>query len=63
MRAPCKNCSIRHAGCHGTCMAYKTWKEERNTLNAEIRLSDEYRTYIGISVEREKNRQHAHKRN
>jgi hypothetical protein len=25
---PCKGCQQRKAECHGTCEAYKTWKNE-----------------------------------
>ena len=61
--APCKNCNIRRIGCHGVCKTYKTWKEDRDLLNAQKRRNDEYRTYIGVSIEREKKWQHAHVRN
>ena len=27
MRCPCKNCTERKLGCHGTCERYKAWKD------------------------------------
>lgn len=35
MNPPCKNCSDRHIGCHGSCERYLAYKTERDRLLAE----------------------------
>lgn len=32
---PCKGCSDRHAGCHGTCTEYKEWREAYSNFKDE----------------------------
>lgn len=34
---PCMNCENRKVGCHATCEAFKSWKEERDALFARTR--------------------------
>ena len=33
---PCYKCEDRHAGCHGSCEAYQTWRKEQEALNSKI---------------------------
>lgn len=30
MRNPCHGCCDRHATCHGSCVAYKAWKDDHD---------------------------------
>ena len=30
---PCKDCEIRHMGCHSSCEEYKHWKYEWDRIN------------------------------
>lgn len=34
---PCKGCSDRHMGCHGKCLRYIDWKQEREVMLVEKR--------------------------
>lgn len=35
MLSPCVNCEEREAGCHGSCGAYKEWRERYDAAKAE----------------------------
>lgn len=49
MRAPCLNCSERHATCHATCERYAVWKAEsdrqRDERNERNGYADDERSY------------------
>lgn len=53
-KAPCKDCTDRHAGCHGTCEKYLSWNKIHDEEKAVIRKAktenNEYRDYIIKSV-------------
>lgn len=34
MMSPCANCGEREAGCHGSCGAYKEWRERCDAAKA-----------------------------
>ena len=36
---PCYKCEVRHAGCHGSCEAYQTWRKEQEALNSKIKAA------------------------
>lgn len=48
-KPPCRGCEDRHAGCHGSCEAYKGWKgereEEKSRALAERRAYQDFRKY------------------
>lgn len=35
--APCKGCTERRPGCHGSCEKYRQWKAERDTVVAWLK--------------------------
>lgn len=34
---PCKDCSDRSALCHSRCDLYKSWRAEKDVINAKVR--------------------------
>lgn len=38
-KAPCKDCSDRHAGCHGTCEKYLSWSKIHGEELGKIRAA------------------------
>lgn len=32
---PCRNCEIRKSECHGTCSAYKHWRDQMDIVREE----------------------------
>lgn len=55
-KAPCKDCTDRHAGCHAGCEKYLSWCKIHEQEKAVIRKakdeSEEYRAYIIKSIQR-----------
>lgn len=56
---PCFNCPDRHAGCHGTCEAYRNWKAEHDKQRDAERQIDienykitEYKRFIRARVKK-----------
>lgn len=37
MKPPCKNCKIRHEGCHSKCVDYLDYRAKKDKLNAWLR--------------------------
>lgn len=48
MLSPCVNCEEREAGCHGSCGAYKEWRERYDAAKAARRK--DYTTAAHISA-------------
>ena len=38
MNAPCKDCSDRVVGCHGTCEKYQAFRKERDEFIEKMRM-------------------------
>ena len=35
--APCKDCKKKYIGCHGKCLDYIDWQQEKSAINDRIR--------------------------
>lgn len=44
--APCKGCSSRHVGCHGSCSKYQNWSSEHIKENKQRYLNMMPEVYI-----------------
>lgn len=44
-KAPCKECTERHIGCHGKCEAYKAFQEYNAKISETKRKEFEYKLY------------------
>ena len=38
---PCRDCLHRHMKCHVHCIAYRTWRQAKDRINAEIHRQKE----------------------
>lgn len=52
MDFPCKNCKNRKAGCHGSCVEYKTAKADYEKAKEDERVSESADRFIADSVKR-----------
>ncbi len=60
MKNPCKDCTERHVGCHGTCERYKDWKTAHDAeKDARFKAKQEEATFRKYKVDV---RNHAKKR-
>lgn len=40
-KSPCKNCKLRHEGCHSGCVDYMSWKAKLDELRERERMERE----------------------
>ena len=56
LKYPCKDCTNRTVGCHGTCEEYKAakerWDAERAVAREEHRVGSEFCEVVGESMKR-----------
>lgn len=38
---PCKDCNVRHSGCHASCEDYKSWSAEQKKMKDLLRQEKE----------------------
>lgn len=60
MMSPCANCGEREAGCHGSCGAYKEWRERCDAAKAARRKN--FSTAAYLSAWKRKQRLHEQRR-
>ena len=60
---PCRECTDRHAGCHGTCKAYLDWHEQHIQKQREIRskieaenMTNAFYIESGIRIKKDRRR-------
>lgn len=47
MKAPCKDCTERHDGCHGKCERYRAYREDiENRKKPELYAKCDYDGYV-----------------
>lgn len=61
MLSPCVNCEEREAGCHGSCGAYKEWRERYDAAKA-ARWKGSPAAYISAWKRKKKLHEQRHKR-
>lgn len=62
MTSPCANCEEREAGCHGSCGAYKEWRERCDEIQAARRRSFPAAAYCAQWKHKRKQYEHRHRR-
>lgn len=62
MMSPCANCGEREAGCHGSCGAYKEWRERCDAAKAARRKSFSTAAYLSAWKRKKKLHEQRHKR-
>ncbi len=62
MLSPCVNCEEREAGCHGSCGAYKEWRERYDAAKAVRRRSFPAAGYCAQWKRKRKQYEHRHRR-
>lgn len=62
MLSPCVNCEEREAGCHGSCGAYKEWRERYDAAKAARRKSFPAAGYCAQWKRKRKQYEHRHRR-
>lgn len=62
MLSPCVNCEEREAGCHGSCGAYKEWRERYDAAKAASRKSFPAAGYCAQWQCKRKQYEHRHRR-
>lgn len=61
MLSPCVNCEEREAGCHGSCGAYKKWRERYDAAKA-ARWKGSTAAYFSAWKRKRKLHEQRHKR-
>ena len=62
MMSPCANCEEREAGCHGSCGAYKDWRERCDAAKAARRKGSPAAAYLSAWKRKKKLHGQRHKR-
>jgi hypothetical protein len=62
MLSPCVNCEEREAGCHGSCGAYKGWRERYDAAKAARRKGSPAAAYLSAWKRKKKLHEQRHKR-
>lgn len=62
MLSPCVNCEEREAGCHGSCGAYKEWRERYDAAKAARRRSFPAAAYCAQWKRKQRLHEQRHKR-
>ena len=61
IKAPCYNCTDRHAECHATCEAYKAWAAERREKYESNRKPEAEATAYSV-IKATKNKEHSRRK-
>ena len=59
-KAPCKDCQVRHHGCHSECEQYAAWKDFLAAAKAEDRKDNESLAVIIGGIRKFKRQEHRH---